>query len=121
MSETIREVGGVQAGDYQYTVARNGRINFHNNERNAIAWLLTIPWTVDLWSDGEGARLKDGFWHAVQTAALLLQAQAQIPNLSKAKLGSAIWTLAQLQAPTSPWAQAERQRRKEYDEKSRWP
>lgn len=102
MNTEVRTLHGVTAGGYTFT---RGRIPTpQNNERNALAFLLTIPWTKDIWS-AEGRTLPmygNDIWRREQTDRLLLSAQAVIPSMTTSKLSAAIQILAQSQSRKAP-------------------
>ena len=89
----IRQLHGVSAATY--TFGRDGRPQ--NTERNALAYLLKLPWTEDLWSYGGTPMLYRQqciFPNRHELNALLIQAQADIPTLTASKLSRAILTVA---------------------------
>jgi len=97
----VRTLHGVTAGCYTFTHGRNPTPQ--NNERNALAFLLTIPWTTEFWpSEGGLPMYGTGVWRREQTARLLLSAQAVIPSMSASKLSGAIQILAQSQPRKTP-------------------
>jgi hypothetical protein len=106
--QTVRGIHGVLAGDFQYTYSRNS-LKYPNNERNAMAWLLTIPWTADFWlmkHSKNGVMFRSSYWTLGQTDSLLLSAQARFPSMTKTMLGRAIEILAREQttdATASTW------------------
>jgi hypothetical protein len=98
MSAEVRELYGVKAGDYTYQQGARGKtLRILSNDRNALAFLLTLPWTIALWSRRGftcyGNR-SEPYPTADDLAALLVQAQAVIPTLTASKLGRAIRTMA---------------------------
>lgn len=100
MNTEVRTLHGVTAGGYTFT---RGRIPTpQNNERNALAFLLTIPWTMDIWSAEGLPMYGNNIWRREQTERLLLSAQAVIPSMTTSKLSAAIQILAQSQPRTAP-------------------
>lgn len=103
MNTEVRTLHGVIAGCYTFTRSRSPTPQ--NNERNALAFLLTIPWTTDIWSaDGLLPMYGTSVWRRDQTDRLLLSAQAVIPSMNTRKLSAAILILAQSQPRKAPSA-----------------
>ena len=93
----MRTLHGVTDGEYSYHYSARNAPRILNNERNALAFLLTLPWTENLWSmDGvvRYANRSLPYPTADDLASLLIQAQSVIPSMTAPKLGLAIRTLA---------------------------